>query len=370
MNGQVVSRPVSSLTSAWGRVEFVLLLAVAWFQIAAAEPPLSTEHWAFRPVIKPELPTIKHPAWPQNPIDFFMLATLEEKGLKPSPPADRRTIIRRLSFDLIGLPPAPEEVERFLQDRSPNAYEKLVDRLLASPRYGERWARHWLDVVRFAESNGFETNTERKNAWPYRDYVIRAFNEDKPYDQFIIEQLAGDAFGVDEATGFIVGGPWDEVKSPDINLTLQQRMDELHDMVNTTATAFLGLTVGCARCHDHKFDPIPQADYYAMQAVFAGVQHGERALRMVDSEKRQKEAEEVRTALAAVNRHLERFEPLAQLPEIGLAANSNSVANSNQFSCLRPPVHPRLNVERFTPVKARFLRFTILETTDIEPCID
>src|SRR5262249_30576730 len=151
-----------------------------------------------------------------------------------------------------------------------------IERLLTSPHYGERWARHWLDVVRFAESAGFEMNLERPNAWPYRDYVIRAFNEDKPYDRFVREQLAGDALGVDEATGFLVGGPNDAVKSPDVNLTAQQRMDELHDMVATTGSAFLGLTIGCARCHNHKFDPIPQTDYYAMQALFAGVQHGER----------------------------------------------------------------------------------------------
>ena len=184
-----------------------------------------------------------------------------------------------MTFDLIGLPPAPEEIAAFVADAAPDAYERLVERLLASPHYGERWARYWLDVVRFAESHGFEMNQGRPNAWPYRDYVIGAFNQDKPYDQFVREQLAGDLLGADVATGFLVGGPWDQVKSPDPMLTAQQRADELHDMVSTTSSTFFGLTVGCARCHDHKFDPIAQREYYAVTAVFAGVQHGDRQLR-------------------------------------------------------------------------------------------
>src|SRR5205085_7908049 len=183
----------------------------------------------------------------KNPIDAFVAAKLEANHLEPSPEADRRTLIRRLYFDLLGLPPTPEEVRVFEQDTAPEACERLVEKLLASPHYGERWARHWLDVVRFAETTGFEVNTPRPAAWPYRDYVIRAFNEDKPYHRFIIEQLAGDVFGEDAATGFLVAGPDDLVKSPDPVLTANQRADELHDMVSTTASAFLGLTVGCAR---------------------------------------------------------------------------------------------------------------------------
>jgi hypothetical protein len=235
-------------------------------------------HWSFVPVRRPALPAITHADWPRNPIDRFILARLEAQGLQLQAEADRRTLIRRLSFDLLGLPPDPEEVDRFVADPDPVAYEKLVERLLASPAYGERWARHWLDVVRFAESHGFEMNQPRPNAWPYRDWVIRSLNADKPYDQFIREQLAGDALGADAATGFLVGGPWDQVKSPDVVLTAQQRADELHDMVSTTASAFLGLTLGCARCHNHKFDPIPQAEYYAVTAIFAGVQHGEQPM--------------------------------------------------------------------------------------------
>jgi hypothetical protein len=177
------------------------------------------------------------------------------------------------------MPPTPQATADFLQDSRPDAYERLVEQVLASPRFGERWARHWMDVVRYADSNGFETNRERKTAYHYRDWLIAAFNADMPYDQFIREQLAGDQLGADAATGFLVGGTHDIVKSPDPDLTLMQRQDELADMVGTTGTAFLGMTIACARCHNHKFDPIPQKDYYSMQAIFAGVNHGERPLR-------------------------------------------------------------------------------------------
>ena len=208
-----------------------------------------------------------------------MLATLRTAGLEPSPKADRRSLIRRLYLDVLGLPPTPEEIGAYVADADPLAWRRLVDRVLANPHYGERSARHWLDVVRFAETDGFETNVERPDAYPYRDYVIRAFNDDKPYDRFVFEQLAGDAVGEDAATGFLVGGPCDKVKSPDVVLTRMQRQDELTDIINTTGTSFLALTLGCAKCHNHKFDPIPQRDFYAFQAVFAGVKHGERPLR-------------------------------------------------------------------------------------------
>lgn len=312
-------------------------------------------HWSFQPLARPAVPQVTAKQWARNAIDNFVLTKLEENKLQPSREAGRVTLIRRLSFDVIGLPPTPEEIDQFVTDKSPNAYEKLVDRLLASPRYGERWARHWLDVVRFAESNGYETNLPRTNAWPYRDYVIRSFNEDKPYDKFVTDQLAGDQMGEDAATGFIVGGAWDAVKSPDVNLTMQQRMDELHDMVATTSSTFLGLTVGCARCHNHKFDPVSQVDYYAMQAMFAGVQHGERPLRLPDYAAHQEEAETLRRSLAALSRKLERFEPLAQVGETKQR---------------RAPVHPLHNTERFAATEAKYVRFTVLKTSNIEPCID
>ena len=249
---------------------------------ANEKPSLTTDHWALKRVADVEPPKIDDP-WIANGVDAFILAKLREKELAPAPPADRVMLARRLYLDMHGLPPTPEEVRQFIEDVSPDAYSRLVERVLASPRYGERWAQHWLDVVRFAESDGFEMNHERPHAWHYRDYVIRAFNEDKPYDRFVYEQIAGDAVGENAATGFLVAGPLDRVTSPDITLTLMQRQDELADITNTTGTAMLAMTMGCAGCHNHKFDPILQKDYYSLQAIFAGVRHGERPLQNKES---------------------------------------------------------------------------------------
>jgi hypothetical protein len=317
--------------------------------------PDKADFWSYKPVVRPAVPQAARASWNRNPIDAFVWAKLREKGLSPAPPDDRRTLIRRVSFDLTGLPPTPREIDAFVDDPDPSAYEKLVDRLLASPRYGERWARHWLDVVRFAESQGFEMNKPRPNAWPYRDYVIRAFNDDKPYNDFVREQLAGDATGAEDATGYLVAGPTDEVKSPDIVLTLQQRADELHDMVSTTGATFLGATVGCARCHDHKFDAISQKDYYRMTAIFAGVQHGERALRL--SGAALANAGRLRSELADVEQKLVTLRVLAQ-PQATAGAQ-------------RPGVRVDYNIDRFEPVIAQSVRFTILATANgDEPCID
>ena len=218
-------------------------------------------------------PAVTNAAWARNDVDRFILAALEAKGLKPSPEASRQTLIRRVTFDLIGLPPSPEEVDSFVRDTSPQAWERVVDRLLASPHYGERWGRHWLDLARYADSSGFHNDLDRPHAWRYRDYVIRSFNEDKPYARFIAEQLAGDEVpGADEetlvATGFCRNGPSNDDNMG--NNKEQYRLDELDDVIATTSTVFLGLTVGCARCHDHKHDPITSADYYSLLAVFNG----------------------------------------------------------------------------------------------------
>jgi hypothetical protein len=231
-------------------------------------------HWAFQPVKRPPVPAVKNKEWGANPIDAFVLAQLEAKGLQPNPPATKTELIRRISYDLTGLPPTPEEVEAFLADTSPKAYEKLVDKLLASPRYGEKWGRHWLDLVRFAETNSYERDNPKPHAWRFRDYVIRAFNDDKPYDQFIREQLAGDELpsaGPDAliATGFYRLGIWDDEPSD----PLQARYDGLDDIVATTGQVFLGLTLDCARCHDHKIDPVPQKDYYRLLAFFHNINH-------------------------------------------------------------------------------------------------
>lgn len=347
---------------------FVLCLMMTGAGVAAepdtAPADARMRHWSFQPLVRPAVPSVSsspsgaEASGAANPIDRFIRAGLEAEGLQPSPEADRRTLVRRLYFDVLGLPPTPEEIERFAGDPDPAAYERLVERLLASPHMGERWARHWLDVVRFAESHGFEMNQPRPNAWPYRDYVIRAFNEDLPYDRFIVEQLAGDALEAEAATGFLVGGPWDQVKSPDPVLTAQQRADELHDMVATTGSAFLGLTVGCARCHAHKFDPISQVDYYAITAALAGTQHGERRIRSADWQQRQQQAEQDRGQLAMVMAKLARLEPLAQLPPAAAASP-------------RSPVRTEANIDRFAPVVASRLRFTILKTdSGIEPCLD
>jgi hypothetical protein len=228
--------------------------------------------WAFQPRRRPPVPHVRDASWGRNAIDAFVLRALEAKGLEPSPEASARELIRRATFDLIGLPPTVEEVEAFVADRAPDAYERLIDRLLAAPAYGERWGRHWLDLVRYAQTNGYERDDEKPYAWRYRDYVIRAFNEDKPYDRFILEQLAGDELEdrtLDSiiATGFYRLGVWDD--EPDDKLAALY--EELDDIVRTTSETFLGLTVGCARCHEHKFDPIPQQDYYRLLAFFRNV---------------------------------------------------------------------------------------------------
>ncbi|HSG69951.1 MAG TPA: DUF1549 domain-containing protein, partial [Planctomycetaceae bacterium] len=275
--------------------------------IVTAEKPTS-DHWSFQPVQNVPVPEIADP-WIANGIDAFILRKLNEKQIPHNPPADRRTLIRRVYLDMLGLPPTPAEVRAFVADDHPDAYERLIDTVLARPQYGERWARYWLDLVRFAETYGFETNRERPHAWPYRDYVIESLNEDKPYDQFVREQIAGDIYGNPIGTGYLVAGPYDQVKSPDINLTLMQRQNELDDMIGTTTTTFLGLTVACARCHNHKFDPILQTDYYSLQAIFAGVKHGDRALPLAPETKEQ--IEQLKQQIASLKSQLARFRQTA-----------------------------------------------------------
>ncbi len=231
-------------------------------------------HWAFQPLRRPPVPSTKNSQWISNPIDAFILAKLESKGLSPNPPAAKHELLRRLHYDLTGLPPTPEEVEEFLANPLSTAYETAVNQLLDSPRYGEKWARHWLDLVRYAETNSYERDNPKPHVWRYRDYVIRSFNNDKPYDRFVREQLAGDELpeaGNESviATGYYRLGIWDDEPSD----PLQSRYDSLDDIVATTSQVFLGLTVDCARCHDHKIDPIPQKDYYRMVSFFHNINH-------------------------------------------------------------------------------------------------
>jgi len=232
------------------------------------DPAKATNHWAFQPVHRPTPPVVNDEGWGRTPIDAFVFAKLGEKGLSPSREASRLELVRRATYDLTGLPPSPEEVEQFLTDDSPQAYEHLLDRLLGSPRYGERWGRHWLDLARYADSDGFEFDEDRPLAYHYRDYVIRAFNEDKPLNRFIVEQLAGDELDPNDidcltATGFCRNGP-----TIDNQVLEKNRLDELDDNVATTGTVFLGLTIGCARCHNHRYEPITQRDYYTFLAIF------------------------------------------------------------------------------------------------------
>ncbi len=267
-----------------------LLLAIAAAQAGAvcadeiAANRNATTHWSLLPLASSKVDErgLKNA---NNPIDVFVFERLNAHQLEPSPPADRLTLLRRLSFDLTGLPPTPAEIDFFVHDRSPLAYETLVERLLASPRYGERWGRHWLDVARYTESQGFEYDRLRDHAWHYRDYIIQCFNEDRPYDRFMREQIAGDVMepitsaGI-IATSLLVCGPWDQAGNSQSNVTQRMitREDELEDLIGVVGQTFLGLSVNCARCHDHKFDPIPHEEYYRIKSVFEGVKHGERSI--------------------------------------------------------------------------------------------
>jgi hypothetical protein len=270
------------------RVSLALLLLLTGFAAHAAEPssdaddlapydarikPSHRKHWSFQPVTQPAVPIVKDTAWVRNPIDAFILARLEDKGWNPSPPAEPRALLRRVYLDLVGLPPTPGELDAFLKNPTPAVLDAVVEELLSRPAHGERWGRHWLDLVRYAETNGFERDAAKPHVWRYRDYVLRAFNADKPFDRFILEQLAGDELPDADAetliaTGYYRLGPWDDEPAD----PKEDRFDQLDDMVSTTAQVFLGLTLGCARCHNHKFEPLTAHDYYRMVAVFNTLQ--------------------------------------------------------------------------------------------------
>ena len=251
----------------------IVLVAVSSAVLLLASDPFTQrqrDFWSFQKVKPQTPPPVKDAAWVRNPVDQFILARLESKGLKPNPPADKITLLRRATFDLIGLPPTPAEVAAFVADASPQAYEKVIDRLLASPQYGERWGRHWLDLARYAESEGFKADETRPNAWRYRDYVIDSLNADKPYDRFVQEQIAGDEMWPNDPNARIATAFNRHYPDESNARVLQQRRQEiLDDITDTTGAVFMGLTYGCARCHNHKFDPILQADYYRLQAFYA-----------------------------------------------------------------------------------------------------
>ncbi len=314
----------------WGQSETIDPFAYTTSSRAGAD------WWSLKPVVRPHVPVVKQSERVKNPIDAFVLAKLEERGMTLASPANRRELIRRLYFDVTGLPPSPEEISRFVADDSPNAIEKLIDQLLDSPHYGERWARHWLDVARYTESQGFEYDRFRPNAWHYRDYVINAFNSDKPYNIFVQEQIAGDVQNFSHpdqaasaegmiATSLLVCGPWDQAGNAQANVTQKKitREEELEDLVSVVGQTFLGVTINCARCHSHKFDPVSQEDYYRFKAVFEGVRHGERA---VESESDRQSRESRLTALRQQNADLQ--EQLKEMEQVARTAAAEKLSAS------------------------------------------
>lgn len=332
------------------------------------------DFWSLQP-IKVETPPMPMPmpttaphGWLEHPVDRFILAKLREKGLQPNGPASPRPWIRRVTYDLIGLPPTPEEIEQFVRecaaetgnthDTGDDACQRLVDRLLASPHYGERWGRHWLDVIRFGESRGYERNEIITNLWPFRDYIIRSFNEDKPFDRMVLEHLAGDVVGKDQpgveiGSAFLVAGPYDDVGNQDPAAAAQIRADQMDEMIRATSETFLGLTLGCARCHDHKFDPLLTKDYYALYSTFAGTFHG---------------AREVATAQERADRQA-RLAPLIRQRESAVAqaktlreqqSRRAAQREANAAQQWRRPRASRYGTEdTFAPVLARHVRLQV-----------
>lgn len=312
-------------------VFFALLISLA----RASEP--ANPHWSLQPLKPAKIPNLQDP-WVANPIDAFILERLTRENLRPSPPADQTTLLRRMFLVVHGLPPSPEEIDRF--QNAP--LDVVIDHLLGSPRYGERWAQHWLDTIRWAETVGFETNSPRPNAWPYRDWLIASLNADTPYDQFVFEQIAGDTVHEDAALGFLVAGPANlpgQIGRDEESMR-QARQDELDEVLRTVTQAFLGLTVACARCHDHKFDPITARDYYSMQAIFAGLQYGDRRWRGPENDRWTAQAAE----LALEVRQLE-----------------NDLETLRKQLNLHPPISD-VQEERFAAVQARSVRMEISAT--------
>ncbi|MEY4088932.1 MAG: hypothetical protein RJB55_1203 [Verrucomicrobiota bacterium] len=337
---------------------------VAWVRMGAPDPRegnagearrADKSWWSLQPVAR----EFRH-----RTIDGFIDETLAAKGLVRNPPADARTLIRRMTYDLTGLPPTPAEVAEFALAHAADpdaAAAALADRLLASPRYGERWGRHWLDVVRFGESNGFERNFIIDDLWPFRDWVIRSLNDDKPFDRFITEHLAGDVIGknqpeIEVGSAFLVAGPYDDVGNQDPVAKANIRAATIDDMIVTTGGAFLGLTVGCARCHHHKFDPIPTEDYYRLRAAFEGVTHGRREVATVEQRAAFADATKpLNKRLAEINAAVDRVERT-------VAARAKDLLKARAFP--RPKIDPELTEETFAPVEARFVRFVVLDNTE------
>ncbi|WP_437187641.1 DUF1553 domain-containing protein [Planctomicrobium sp. SH668] len=324
--------------------------------------------WSLQSIVPHPIPQVRESQRISSPIDAFIISKLEENALTLSPEASREEFIRRVTFDLTGLAPTYEEIQQFTADLAPGAHERLVDRLLASPHYGEHWGRHWLDVVRFAESNGFERDRLRTNFWHYRDYVIRAFNNDVPYNDFVQQQLAGDTLDPANpenriATGFLVAGPKNDVDTVSELETMITRQDELDEYVSAVGTTFLGMTVGCARCHDHKFDPIPTRDYYAMTAIFSGLNHSNEIIATPEEkETYDKQVGEIQQRLAKID---------AAISSVLNEGRQQLASESKQSTYDLPPLTAQLNEDTFEAIEARFVRFSIGATMQgSQPCID
>lgn len=339
---------------------------VTWVKMGAPDPRegkvearrADKSWWSLQPLRK---------EFAHRDIDGFIEAKLKEKGLAFSPPADPRTLVRRMTYDLHGLPPAPDEVEAFVinQETRSRASKDLIELLLASPRYGEQWGRHWLDVIRFGESNGFERNFIIDDLWPFRDYVIKSINDDKPFNQFITEHLAGDVIGKDNpavevGSAFLVAGPYDDVGNADLVAQKNIRAATLDDMITATGSAFLGLTVNCARCHNHKFDPIPTEDYYRIRAAFEGVTHGRRVVAT-------KEARDAHAAATKpLNLEVQRLE--AERSKLDAAINSRAQEAAKKATPTRPKIDEHGTDESFQPTQAKYLKFVIHTlTSDRQP---
>jgi hypothetical protein len=358
----------------------------AWIDAGAEWPDTASvkvddplDWWSLKPIVRLPIPSAA-----SNPIDAFVHARLAEKGLEPGPAADPRTLCRRLYFDLIGLPPTPEEIEAFVSDQSPQAYDRLVDRLLASPRYGERWARHWLDVVHYGDTHGFDKDQPRPNAWPYRDYVVRALNDDKSYSRFVQEQIAGDVLypgtrdGI-EALGFIAAGPWDlighvEIPESKIDGKIARHLDR-DDMVANTVGTFNSVTVHCAQCHNHKFDPISQDDYFALQAVFAALDRADKKyfadpaltqrFEILENRSRQLSARK-----DAIEKEAERNagEALAKLNAQIADASKEAGGNKRAEFGYHSAISPNQNAAKWVQVDLG--RSVVIDRVLLQPCFD
>ena len=316
-----------------------------WDEAIAEASAIESDHWSFQPIVRPPVPETGH----ANPIDSFVAEGLNENKLHMSPEASQRRLVRRLLLVMHGVPPTTKQMDGFLASRDTGKWANLVEGILLNPRYGERFAVNWLDLIRFSETDGFEMNTERGSAWRFRDWVIKAFNDDMPYDKFVTSQLAGDVVGEQLGTGFLVAGAHNKVVDANTKEQAENVQNEVSDMLNATGTTFLGLTLGCARCHNHKFDPITQKDFYSLQAVFSGVNHGVGSVPLTEG--RQRELEKVELSITAARRFLSKC-----------AASPDELGEPLRFTT---------NVESFSAQNARFVRMTINGTNSgAQACID